>query len=69
MKLSNYEIVSSEINKCLKSTRRNVKPMRSKRHRADYLPSFDDTVGIHDKISRNCIVERTVTGLPRTSWS
>lgn len=43
--------------------------MRSKRQYTDYLPSFDDTVGIHDKISRNCIEKRTITGLPRTSWS
>ena len=29
-----------------------IKPMRSKCQYTDYLLSFDDTVGIHDKISR-----------------
>lgn len=33
----------------------NANPTRSKHRCAEYLPFFDDTVGIHDKILRNCI--------------
>lgn len=64
-------IILFETNKCLKRyvVRSNAKPMRFKCQCTDYLPSFDDIVGIHDKISRNCIEKHTVTGLPRTSWS